>query len=113
MTASIAAGRTEGFALGLALSAFDAAATWLWLTLGMATEANPVIDQMINAQGLTSAMGMRALFGAVWFGGFYFLSKRSRLARPAQLFTLVLLSALAIYHVSFGATHLASIISLG
>lgn len=102
---TIAAGRTEGFALGIALSAFDAAATWLWLTLGFATEANPVIVGIIEAQGLGTAMGIRAALGLVWFGGFWFLATRttSRLARPLHLTALFVLGALALYHVVFGA----------
>ena len=90
----------EKFALGLALSAFDAAATWLWLTLNIATEANPVVQALIDPQGLEAAMGIRAGLGVIWFAGFRLLASRSKLAGWANLGATVLLGALALSHLA-------------
>lgn len=111
MTTAIAAGRREGFALGVALSAFDAAATWLWLSLGLATEANPLLANLIARNGLVSAMALRALLGVVWFAGFAWLSRRTQLATAGQLLTLGLLAIVALYHLGFGATHMAVLLT--
>lgn len=93
---------TQWFALGTALTAFDAAATWLWLTLGVATEANPVVRSLIDAHGLALAMGLRAIIGVGLFAGFRLLATRSNLARRANLAATGLLAALATYHVAMG-----------
>ncbi len=97
---SLAAVNNERFALGLALSAFDAVATWLWLSMGIATEANPLIQSLIDQQGLVSAMGIRAGLGVVWFAGFRLLASRSRLAGWANFGATLLLGALALYHLA-------------
>lgn len=91
---------TEWFALGTALTAFDAAATWLWLTLGVATEANPVIRSLIEAHGLGLAMGLRAVLGVLCFAGIRLLVGRSDFARHASLGATGLLAALATWHVA-------------
>lgn len=109
MTA-ITAGRREGFALGVALSAFDATATWLWLTLGLATEANPLLGNLIDRNGLVSAMALRALLGVAWFAGFAWLGRRTKLATTGQLLTLGLLGVVALYHLGFGATRVAALL---
>ncbi len=90
----------EKFALGLALSAFDAVATWLWLTLGVAKEANPLLQSLIDAQGVVSAMGMRAGLGIVWFAGFKILSSRTQMAGWANFGATALLGGLALYHLA-------------
>lgn len=89
----------QNFALGLALSAFDAVATWAWLSLGVATEANPVLTELIDAQGVVVAMAIRALLGAVWFGGFRLLASRSTWSRPAELLSLGVLGVVAFQHL--------------
>ncbi len=95
---------TERFALGLALSAFDAVATWAWISLGLAKEANPLLQSLIDAQGLVSAMGIRAGLGIVWFAGFKILSSRSNMAGWANFAATVILGGIALYHLSFAVT---------
>lgn len=89
----------QTFALGLALSAFDAVATWLWITLGVAKEANPLLQSLIDAQGVVSAMGIRAGLGIVWFAGFKVLSSRTPMAGWANALATTILGGLALYHL--------------
>lgn len=83
----------------VALTLFDAAATWLWLELGVAVEANPLLRGLVEQSGAAAAMASRALVGVVLLTALGWLAPRSRLARRALPALTAVLLGVAVWHV--------------
>lgn len=91
-----------GYAV-VALSLFDAAATYLHLSSGRAVEGNPVVLALIGQVGLPAAMFLRAavgLAGAVALEAF--ADAGYGIARVGLRLTAVALAAVAVWHVVGG-----------
>jgi hypothetical protein len=85
------------------LTVFDAAATAVWLELGLAIEANPLLDHLIGLVGVGLAMLFRAWVGIVLVLALAVCATESRWARRALPAVTALLGAVAMWHV-VGAT---------
>lgn len=101
MTAPLFAGppRSMWTISAVTLTVFDAVATALWLELGIAAEANPLLDRLIDLVGAGTTMALRSVIGVTLVLALAALSGTSRLARLALPGVTVVLAAVAGYHV--------------
>ena len=83
----------------VALTVFDAAATAVWLELGIATEGNPLLAQLIEVVGAGPTMLLRSVVGVALVLSLAALSTTSQLARRAMPAITVTLAAVAGYHL--------------
>lgn len=81
------------------LTLFDAAATYVWLSHGIALEANPFIAALMDLIGRSTALLVRAAFGIALVAGLTFLVGRSRLARPALYLVATSLGLVGVWHL--------------
>jgi len=91
----------------VALTVFDAAATAVWLELGIATEGNPLLAQLIEVVGAGTAMLLRSVVGVALVLSLAAMSATSQLARRAMPAITVTLAAVAGYHLVGAALSLA------
>jgi hypothetical protein len=93
---------THWLGLAVALTFLDAAATALWLELGVADEGNPMLAHLVEAVGAVPAMAVRTLVGVSLLVGLGLLSRRSQLARIALPGVTLLLALVAVWHAVGG-----------
>jgi hypothetical protein len=89
---------THWLTLAVALTVLDAAATALWLELGIAVEGNPWLAHLVEVVGTIPAMAVRTAVGVALLVGLGLLSRRSRLARVALPAVTVVLGLVAVWH---------------
>jgi hypothetical protein len=92
--------RWLGVAVGLTL--LDAAATAVWVELGIAVEGNPWLARLIDVAGTLPAMAARAVVGIVLLVALALLATRSRLARAALPAVTLVLAAVGVWHLAGG-----------
>lgn len=98
--APVLSGRILVVALAaVTLTLFDAAATYLWLSHGIAFESNPFITALMDLIGPPTALLVRAAFGIALVAGLAFLVGRSRLARPALYLVATALGLVGVWHL--------------
>lgn len=88
------------------LTIFDAAATAVWLELGIASEANPLLAQLVGLIGPGATMLLRSVVGVALVLALAALAVTSKLARLALPGVTVVLAAVAGYHLAGAALSL-------
>lgn len=87
----------------IAATLFDAAATGMWLRLGIAREGNPLLAALIERIGIAPAMLLRAIVGVALILALDLtlttLGDRSALKRWAMPTIMLVLAAVAVWHI--------------
>lgn len=81
------------------LTLVDAVATAVWLELGVASEANPLLARLADTAGAVPAMAVRAAVGIGLLAALAALAPRSVLARRALPVLTAVLGAVVVWHV--------------
>ncbi len=85
--------------VAIGLTGFDALATAMWVSLGIAMEANPWLAWMIDEAGVAAAMVVRAVIGIGLVLTLDGLRPRSDTARRALPAVTAILGAVALWHL--------------
>jgi hypothetical protein len=80
------------------LTLFDAAATLAWVETGIAIEANPLINWMMEMTGTAAGLGLRVIIGGTLLLALRVLVPVTRLARPALHVSALVLGVVAVWH---------------
>ena len=88
----------------ISLTVGDMVLTMLWLQRGVAVEANPLLNAVIDALGTHVALGARGLLGVLFVILLGLLARRSRLAPLALPAVTAVLSGVLIWHIAGGLT---------
>ncbi|TVP73371.1 MAG: hypothetical protein EA340_02330 [Nitriliruptor sp.] len=84
----------------LTMIVFDSVATYVWVTIGLATEGNPLVARVMVLYGDGPGLALRALWSAALVIALTWLAERRSSVRPALLLVLVPLGAVTILHVT-------------
>lgn len=86
--------------LAVLLTLLDAAATWAWLSTGLAREGNPLVLALIDTYGPTFGLLARSLIGVTFVAGLTALAVRHRVAGHALMLATAALGAVAVWHAA-------------
>lgn len=80
------------------LTLFDAAATLAWVESGIAIEANPLVNWMMERAGNAAGLGLRVVIGGTLLLALRALVPVARFARPALHVSALVLGVVALWH---------------
>ena len=84
------------------LTVADMLFTLIWLSEGIAVEANPLVNAAIEAVGAPLALGIRGLVGVLLVMLLGLLTRRSRLAPIALPLVTAVLGGVVVWHIAGG-----------
>ena len=84
----------------IAMIVFDSVATFVWVTVGIAVEGNPLIATLMDLYGDALGLALRTLWSIALVGALAWLAERRAGVRPALVLPLVALGAVTLLHVT-------------
>lgn len=84
----------------LAMVALDSAATYVWVSTGIAVEGNPLVAGAMDALGDGPALVLRALWSGTLVLMLCWLAERRAAVRPALVLVLAVLGAVTLVHAA-------------
>jgi hypothetical protein len=84
----------------IAMIVFDSAATYVWVTSGIAVEGNPLVAALMDLYGDAIGLALRTLWSVALVVALAWLAERRAGVRPALVLPLVALGAVTLLHVT-------------
>lgn len=84
----------------LAMIVLDSVATYIWVTSGIAMEANPVVALALDTYGVGAGLLLRTVWSVALVLALTWLAERRAWVRPVLVIPLVALGAVTILHIN-------------
>jgi hypothetical protein len=86
---------------------FDSAATYVWVSTGIAVEGNPIVATLMDLYGDALGLLLRTLWSIALVAALAWLAERRAAVRPALVLPLLALGAVTLLHVTRAGPGLA------
>jgi hypothetical protein len=93
-----------------AATLIDSAATWLWVSTGLASEGNPWVAGFFEVYGVGPGLTVRAAFSLTMIAGLEAIAKRSWEGRGAMLVAAIPLFGIVLFHLFIAGWVFADIV---